>query len=169
MATEHLLARGYRKIGLISGPSGWWAANERRRGWQEALTAAGLSIDETQIVEGDWSASSGERGLYELVKNCPDVEAVFACNDQMALGLMRAARSLGRRIPDDLAVVGFDDIYLSKHFPPGITTVSQNYEQLGKTAVNVLVDLISGKEAEKETVIPTFLELRNSCKLLSEK
>ena len=151
LATEHLLARGYRKIGLISGPSGWWATNERRRGWQEALTTAGVPIDETQIVEGDWSASSGERGLHELLKNCPDVEAVFACNDQMALGLMRAVRSLGKRIPEDLAVVGFDDIPESAFYFPPLTTIRQDLYELGQIAVQMFVE-ISEAEQRNESI-----------------
>jgi DNA-binding LacI/PurR family transcriptional regulator len=160
MATEHLLARGYRKIGLISGPSGWWAANERRRGWQEALTAAGLTIDETQIVEGDWSASSGERGLYELLKNFPDIEAVFACNDQMALGLMRAARSLGRQIPGDLAVVGFDDIPESAFYYPPLTTIRQDLYELGRIAVQMFVEIREAEQRDESISSPRTVWLQ---------
>jgi len=89
LATEHLLERGYRKIGIITGPLTWWAASERRRGWQEALTAANIPFSDSQVVEGHWSAESGERGLYELLEKFPDVQAVFACNDQIALALMQ--------------------------------------------------------------------------------
>jgi DNA-binding LacI/PurR family transcriptional regulator len=123
MATKHLLERGYRKIGLIAGPLTWWTARERRRGWQEALAAEGIPFNDSQVAEGDWSAESGERGLYELSEKFPDVQAVFACNDQMALGLMRAARKLGKRIPEDLAVLGFDDIPESAFFFPPLTTI----------------------------------------------
>ncbi len=100
MATKHLLERGYRKIGLIAGPLTWWTAREHCRGWQDALTAEGIPFNDSQIIEGNWSAESGEGGLYELSEKFPDVQAVFACNDQMALGLMRAARKLGKRIPE---------------------------------------------------------------------
>ncbi len=146
MATEHLLARGYRKIGLIAGPLGWWAANERRRGWQDALTATGISFDDTPMVEGEWSASSGEHGLHELLKKCPDVDAVFASNDQMALGLMRAAQSLGKRVPEDLAVVGFDDIPESAFYSPPLTTIRQDLYELGHVAVQTFVRI---REAEQ--------------------
>jgi LacI family transcriptional regulator len=141
LATEHLLQRGYRKIGLIAGPLTWWAASERRRGWQDALTALGIGFSDSQIVEGDWSAESGERGLHELLEKFPDIEAVFACNDQMALGLMRAARSLGKRIPEDLAVVGFDDIPESAFFYPPLTTIRQGLYELGHLAVQTFVQL----------------------------
>lgn len=153
MATKHLLERGYRKIGLIAGPLTWWTARERRRGWQEALTAEGIPFNDSQVAEGDWSAESGERGLYELSEKFPDVQAVFACNDQMALGLMRAARKLGKRIPEDLAVLGFDDIPESAFFFPPLTTIRQNLYQLGHMAVQTFVRI---REAEQkgEPIIP---------------
>jgi len=146
MATQHLLEKGYRKIGLITGPLSWWAASERRRGWQEALAAAGISFGDAQVVEGNWSAESGERGLHELLEKFPDVQAVFACNDQMALGLMQAARSLGKRIPDDLAVVGFDDIPESAFYYPPLTTIRQGLYELGHMAVQTFVRI---RDAEK--------------------
>jgi len=145
MAAEHLLERGYRKIGLIAGPLTWWSASERRRGWQDALAAAGVPFSDSQVVEGNWSAESGERGLYELLEKYPDVQAVFACNDQMALGVMRAAQKLGKRIPEDLAVVGFDDIPESAFYYPPLTTIRQDLYQLGHVAVQTFVRL---KEAE---------------------
>lgn len=153
MATKHLLERGYRKIGLIAGPLTWWTARERRRGWQEALTAEGIPFNDSQVAEGDWSAESGERGLYELSEKFPDVQAVFACNDQMALGLMRAARKLGKRIPEDLAVLGFDDIPESAFFFPPLTTIRQDLYQLGHMAVQTFVRI---REAEQkgEPIIP---------------
>jgi LacI family transcriptional regulator len=153
MATKHLLERGYRKIGLIAGPLTWWTARERRRGWQEALAAEGIPFNDSQVAEGDWSAESGERGLYELSEKFPDVQAVFACNDQMALGLMRAARKLGKRIPEDLAVLGFDDIPESAFFFPPLTTIRQDLYQLGHMAVQTFVRI---REAEQkgEPIIP---------------
>lgn len=153
MATAHLLERGYRKIGMITGPLTWWAASERRRGWQEALTAAKIPFSDAQIVEGNWSAESGEQGLHELLAKSPDIQAVFACNDQMALGLMRAARSLGKRIPEDLAVVGFDDIPESAFYYPPLTTIRQGLYELGQVAVQTFMKL---REAEQrgETSIP---------------
>jgi len=146
MATNHLLERGYRKIGLISGPLTWWAASERRRGWEECLSHAGIPFSNSQVVEGNWSAESGERGLYELLEKSPDVQAVFACNDQMALGLMRAARTLGKRIPEDLAVVGFDDIPESAFYYPPLTTIRQGLYELGQAAVQIFVRI---REAEQ--------------------
>lgn len=146
MATQHLLERGYRKIGLITGPLTWWAASERRRGWEDALTAAGIPFSDAQVVEGNWSAESGERGLRDLIAKSPDIQAVFASNDQMALGLMRAARSLGKRIPEDLAVVGFDDIPESSFYYPPLTTIRQALYELGHVAVQTFMKL---REAQR--------------------
>ena len=155
MATQHLIERGYQKIGLITGPLDWWAASERRRGWQDALAAARLPCDDSQVVEGNWSAESGERGLHELLSKSPDVQAVFACNDQMALGLMRAARRLGKRIPDDLAVVGFDDIPESAFFYPPLTTIRQGLYELGHVAVQTFMKL---REAHRTDEPPATAE-----------
>ena len=141
LATQHLLEKGYRKIGLIAGPLTWWAASERRRGWQDALMEAEIPFGEDWIVEGNWSAESGERGLHALLQKFPDLQAVFACNDQMALGLMRAARSLGKRIPEDLAVVGFDDIPESAFYQPPLTTIRQGLYELGQVAVQTFMKL----------------------------
>src|SRR5215217_3721484 len=152
IATQHLLERGYRKIGHIAGPLTWWAARERRRGWQDALTAAGISFTEEWLVEGNWSAESGERSLYELLARFPDLQAVFACNDQMALGLMRAARSLGKRIPDDLAVVGFDDIPESAFYHPPLTTVRQGLYELGHVAVQTFMKLRQAEHLEEANI-----------------
>lgn len=148
IATEHLLKKGYQKIGHIAGPLTWWAASERRRGWQDALTAAGISYGEDWLVEGNWSAESGERGLQELLTKFPDVQAVFACNDQMALGLMRAARRLGKRIPEDLAVVGFDDIPECAFYYPPLTTVRQGLYELGHVAVQTFMELRQAEQRD---------------------
>jgi LacI family transcriptional regulator len=156
IATEHLLQRGYRKIGLITGPLTWWAASERRGGWQDALIAAGIPFSDSQVVEGNWSAESGEQGLHQLLAKAPDIRAVFACNDQMALGLMRAARSLGKRIPEDLAVVGFDDIPESAFYYPPLTTIRQGLYELGQVAVLTFVQLREAEQrGESSTVAKT--------------
>jgi LacI family transcriptional regulator len=160
IATQHLLERGYRKIGLIAGPLTWWAASERRRGWQEALTAAEVPFNDSQIVAGNWSAESGERGLHELLEKCPDVQAVFACNDQMALGLMRAAQRLGKRIPEDLAVVGFDDTPESAFYSPSLTTVRQDLNQLGHVAVQTFLQIREAEQRGKLNTPPEIILLQ---------
>jgi LacI family transcriptional regulator len=134
LATEHLLAGGARQIGLITGPRTWWEAREREAGWRESITSA--SGDRAgPIFEGDWTAASGEAGLHQLLAASPTMDAVFASNDQMALGALHAAHSLGRQVPGDLSVVGVDDIPEGSHFWPPLTTVHQPLGDAGVQAV----------------------------------
>lgn len=163
LATQHLIERGRAKIGLITGPEDWWEVQERRLGWQEALSIAGLPCDDSFVFGGDWYASSGEAGLRALLERHKDLDAVFASNDQMALGVLRAAHLAGRRVPADLAVAGFDNIPESAYFWPPLTTVNQNLKAVGGEAVNVLNDLIdvrlSGGASSKLTTNPPRPEL----------
>jgi LacI family transcriptional regulator len=157
-ATEHLLAQGYRKIGIITGPLTWWEARQRLEGWEEALRTAGVEeLDRLKAV-GDWSPASGEAGLYRLIAQSPDLQAVFSCNDNMALGAMQAARSLGRRIPDDLALVGFDDVPEAAYFYPPLTTIKQGLSEMGKLAVRQLDYML--KEPREPRAEPVVLRVR---------
>ena len=139
LATEHLLAGGARKVGIITGPLNWWESQQRRHGWREILEAHGMTAGDELVVEGDWGATSGEQGLYRLLEQQPDIDAIFASNDQMALGVLHGAHSLGRRVPDDLAVVGVDNIAEGSHFWPALTTVHQPLREAGALAVQEIV------------------------------
>jgi LacI family transcriptional regulator len=152
LATNHLFEQGRRKIGLITGPLDWWSAQERRAGWCDVLREAGLTAEESLVVEGTWSASSGERGFRRLLEQCPGVDAVFACNDQMALGVLKAARELGRRVPEDLAVVGFDDVPEAPFFCPSLTTVRQDLNGLGRSAVRELGRIIDARQQDQPEI-----------------
>jgi LacI family transcriptional regulator len=145
-ATEHLLSQGYRKIGLISGPQNWQSAQERKQGWKDALAAAGCSFGERQIAEGAWTSGSGESGFEQLVESFPDMQAVFVSNDQMAFGVYQAAWRMGKRIPEDLAVVGFDDIPESAYFCPPLTTVCQDLYEMGALAVQAFVNILEAEQ-----------------------
>ncbi len=148
-ATEHLLAGGRKHIGCISGPSHWWEAQERTRGWRDALSEAGLDpLDHLHQI-GDWTAASGMASFYRLAEERVDLDAVFVSNDQMALGVLKAAHQLGWRVPEDLAVVGFDDIPEAEFFLPSLTTVRHNLKGVGVQAVTLLEQILSGGEASK--------------------
>jgi LacI family transcriptional regulator len=158
MATEHLLAQGYQNIGHITGPLDWWEARQRKLGWQEALKGVGKAVKESLVVEGNWSAESGTQGVLRLLKQRPDVDAVFLGNDQMALGGLQAARQMGRRVPDDLAMIGFDDIPESAYFHPPLSTVRQQIFDLGCHAVRELNRLIeTGRQTDAEVQPKTVL------------
>jgi LacI family transcriptional regulator len=135
LATGHLLAGGVKRIAIVTGPLDWWEAQERLSGWRETLDAHGVPEEDRLVVEGDWSAASGERALDELIERMPDVDAVFASNDQMAVGVLHGAHRIGRRIPEDISVVGVDDIPESSHFWPSLTTVHQPLDEAGALAV----------------------------------
>jgi LacI family transcriptional regulator len=135
IATEHLLAGGAARIGVITGPLTWWEAQQRELGWRETLEAHGLVAEESLVVEGDWAANSGEDGLTTLLEREPGIDAIFASNDQMALGVLHACHRLGLRVPDDLSVVGVDNIAEASHFWPSLTTVHQPLRDAGALAV----------------------------------
>lgn len=138
LATEHLIERGFKHIGLITGPMSLWSAQQRKLGWQDALASARLPHGARQVIEGDWSAASGEAGLLQLVKRFPKLDAVFASNDQMALGALKAADKLSLNVPRHLGVVGFDDSPESAFFKPALTTVHHELLELGRLAVREL-------------------------------
>jgi LacI family transcriptional regulator len=146
IATQHMIALGYRRIGIITGPSLWWEARQRSLGWEDALKKAGLRSEKRSMVEGDWTPQSGESGLRRLLEQSPDVEALFVGNDQMALGALRAARTLGRRTPEDLAIVGFDDIPESAYFEPALSTIRQDLVEMGRCAVQELCRVMEASE-----------------------
>jgi len=142
LATRNLIEHGCQKIGLITGPLNWWEARQRELGWREELLAHNDVVDESCIAHGDWNSPSGEHCMRMLLDWHSDLDGVFASNDQMALGAMKAARELNRRIPEDLSIVGFDDIPESAYFYPPLTTIRQDMSQVGGTAVNQLIHLL---------------------------
>jgi LacI family transcriptional regulator len=154
LATRHLIDGGARRIGVITGPLHWWEARERLRGWRETLEAAGLPADERLIAVGDWSPNSGELGLDRLVAQAPDIDAVFACNDQMALGVLHAAQRRGWRVPDDLLVIGVDNIPEGSHFWPPLSTVHQPLRDAGAVAVRRVDEMIRAQQSRRGEVVP---------------
>lgn len=149
LATEHLLAQGRRRIGILTGPGYAWEAQQRRLGWQDALSEAGIPVEARHETEGTWEVSSGETGLRRLLEQYPGLDAVFASNDQMALGVLTAARQLGIRVPDDLAVVGVDNIPEAAYFCPPLTSVRQHLFDLGRTGMRMLIGRIDSRQGDE--------------------
>jgi DNA-binding LacI/PurR family transcriptional regulator len=149
MATQHLLDCGRKKIGHISGPLNWWEANERKRGWREALSAAGFDPPEQHCAEGNWSPTSGEQAFIQLLGTFPDMDAVFVANDQMALSVLRETCRRGISVPEQLAVIGFDNIPESGYFYPSLTTISQDLQLLGGLAVQNIVEMIQYRQENR--------------------
>jgi DNA-binding LacI/PurR family transcriptional regulator len=142
-ATQYLLDLGHETVHHLAGPLTWLDAQERMDGWRQTLTAAGARVP--ALVSGDWSARSGYEMGHRLAA-IPDVTAILAANDQMALGLLRALGERGRNVPGDVSVVGFDDIPEAAFFPPPLTTVRQDFGELGTRAMHLLMDRISGAD-----------------------
>ncbi|MEE1788656.1 LacI family DNA-binding transcriptional regulator [Streptomyces sp. SP17BM10] len=140
-ATGHLLDLGHRTVHHLAGPANWLESQDREEGWRLTLKAAGAPVP---VVErGDWSARSGyQAGLR--IAGLADVTAVFCANDHMALGLLRALHEAGRSVPGDISVVGFDDIPEAAYFTPPLTTVRQDFGELGRRALELLVGELEG-------------------------
>ena len=157
MAIQHLLDCGRKKIGHISGPLSWWEADERKRGWRETLKASGCDVSEGHCAEGDWSSASGEQAFVQLLESYPDMDSVFVANDQMALSVLRESCRRGVRIPEQLAVIGFDNIPESAHFYPSLTTISQDNQLLGELAVQNIVEMIQARQGNKSVITQSRL------------
>ncbi|HQE91705.1 MAG TPA: LacI family DNA-binding transcriptional regulator [Anaerolineae bacterium] len=145
MATRHLIAQGCQNIGLISGPLDWWEARQRKLGWKDALESVGLPRQEGFVVEGNWSATSGEYGLMQLLSHHPEIDGVVVSNDRMAVGAFKTAQQLGRHIPEDLAIIGYDDVQDAEYFSPPLSTIRQDMIELGRLAVRKLGQVIEAQ------------------------
>lgn len=164
-AVEYFLSKGRRKIGLISGPLEWHEARQRKLGWEEVLKEAGLETSSRTWSEGNWSSSSGEAAFTELVAKYPEMDAVFVSNDQMSLGVLHYANAHGIQVPDDLAVIGFDDLTESAYYSPALTTIHHPLRDLGVLAVKTLLEQIEDnnpRQPIRKITLNTDLVVRQS-------
>jgi DNA-binding LacI/PurR family transcriptional regulator len=159
-ATEHLLASGHRTVWHVAGPADWLEARQRVAGWKATLEQAGREVPPP--LRGDWSAKSGfEAG--QILARMPEVTAVFVGNDSMAVGLLRAFSEAGRDVPGDVSVVGFDDVPEAAYFSPSLTTVRQDFGEVGRRSLALLLDQIeSGARPAQRQVVGTTLVVRDS-------
>jgi DNA-binding LacI/PurR family transcriptional regulator len=159
-AVEHLLGLGHRTVWHLAGPEESYAAQRRTDAWRTALTDAGRETP--PLVRGDWSADSGYRAGLRLAEQ-DDCTAVFVANDQMALGLLRALQERGRKVPGDVSVIGFDDIPESGSFLPPLTTVHQDFAEVGRLCVEGVLRQVRQSGTERgTTLVPTRLVVRQS-------
>lgn len=161
-AVAHLLRLGYRRVATITGPLNMIGGADRLDGYRAALKDRGLAADTDLIVEGDFTEDGGYAAMQQLLPRQP--EAVFAASDTMALGALRALRAAGRRVPEDIALVGFDDMPFATRADPPLTTVRQPIHRAGAVAAETLIGLIEEPEsAPRRIVLPTELVIRASC------
>jgi len=165
LATQHLLDLGHRAICAISGPLEWFGALARHRSWAATLHAAGIAPG--PFVAGDWTARSGYRAARQLLSQGARFTALVAANDQMALGAIRALRERGIRVPEDVSVVGFDDIPEAAYFEPPLTTVRQDFAALAEQSVEYLIDLIDhpGAPPQQRVLYPQLVERQSARRL----
>jgi DNA-binding LacI/PurR family transcriptional regulator len=162
-ATQHLINLGHRRIAMITGPMAEDCSQDRCLGFEQALHAAGFDPPPELIVEGDWLAPSGYEAYARLARLVPVPTAVFAQNDQMAGGVLRAARDLGLTIPDQLSVIGVDDIPLAAYFAPPLTTLRQDFAIIGQEATKSLIRTVEQPDApSRQLRLPAQLIVRRS-------
>lgn len=155
-ATAHLLEAGHRTVWHVSGPDDWFDSQGRIAGWRQALTEAGAEIP--PLMPADWSAASGYR-TGQILARMNDVTAVFAANDHLALGILRALHEHGRRVPEDISVVGFDDVPEAAYFIPPLTTIRQDFDAVATASLDLLVDQIRGghRPGRRRLLTPTLI------------
>lgn len=164
LATEHLLKLGHEFVGTITGPFRRWIVRSRLLGYEKALREAGAVISEDLVAEADWTPSGGAAALRILLEREPRITAVFVHNDEMAIGVLRELRRQGRRVPDDVAVVGCDDLPFAEHLSPSLSSVYVPFVEIGRLAVRVLLGRLSGKKSNSgSSLLPVSLRVRESC------
>jgi LacI family transcriptional regulator len=162
-ATEHLLALGHRRIGAITGPRAYLASSERLNGYEGALAAAGVLPDPALVLESTFDIEGGARAAARLLDAAEPPTAIFAFNDDSAIGAMRVARERAIRVPEDLSIVGFDDSEIAAIVTPALTTVRQPMAEMGRMAVSLLVRILDHQRLEALHIeLKTRLIVRNS-------
>jgi DNA-binding LacI/PurR family transcriptional regulator len=160
LATRYLLERGHSTVWHVSGPPDWYDAAGRVQGWEQTLRDAGAEVP--PVLPADWSAASGYR-VGRMLARIPEVTAVFAANDHLALGILRALAEHGRRVPEDLSLVGFDDVPEAGYFIPPLTTVRPDFHAVARHALELLLQQIeAGTPSKQQRMLPPALVVRNS-------
>ena len=163
IATRHLCDQGHQHLALITGPLQEDCSRDRMNGYLNVLQTQGLSTDTNLVVEGDWTATSGYQGVKALLARRVEFSAIFAQNDRMAVGAIRALRETGLRVPEDISVIGFDDMPLASYFDPGLTTIRQDTFNMGREAARLLIRAIETPEKQRRHLrMPVELVIRKS-------
>lgn len=162
-AVTHLLSRGRTAIATITGPLDMYVAQCRLRGYQDALALAGLTCVQSLVAESDFTQDSGRRAMAELLERHPEIDGVLAASDTTAAGALQALRAAGRRVPEDVAVIGFDDFPLAERTEPRLTTVRQPLEEMGRAMIRLLLeDMEKPSVAYRHVILRTELAVRES-------
>jgi DNA-binding LacI/PurR family transcriptional regulator len=163
-ATRYLHSLGHIRIGHVTGCGETQSSVDRQAGYRQALIDVGIVPAPAWIVEGNGRIEGGERAVQALLRVDPPLTAIFCYNDLTAIGVLKALKQAGHRVPDDMSLVGFDDIALASYVEPALTTVEQRKQQMGQTAMEMLLRLLSGDKSVTNVVLPGRLVERASCK-----
>lgn len=163
-AVEHLISLGHTKIALINGHDQAYVSKQRLKGYLDALMEAKLEVNEDWIVSGDFSEEKAELVTERLLREHPEITAVFCASDLMALGALKSAKASGISVPEGLSVIGYDNILLAAYSNPSLTTIAQNKFELGYQAANALIDMLEGKSGSNVITLKTDLIIRESTK-----
>ncbi|MEU5256496.1 LacI family DNA-binding transcriptional regulator [Streptomyces longwoodensis] len=161
-AVRHLLGRGRRRVATITGPLDMDVGRSRLAGWHAAHREAGVATEDLLVETGDFTEEGGAHAMRSLLERAPDLDAVFAASDLMAVGALTELRRWKRRVPEDVAVVGFEDSVLARHTDPPLTTVRQPVEELGRTMARILTDITRHGADRQQITLPTELVVRAS-------
>lgn len=166
-ATRHLLGYGHRKIAVITGDMNTSSSRNRLDGFRAAMSEAGLDVNEQRLVYGEYSASYGETAANTLLVRKDRPTAIFCFSDEIAMGCMYTLRQHGFLVPEDVSIIGFDDIPFAKYMAPSLTTVAQPQDEIGAACATILLDLIDGRKPEKlHSILPHELVVRESTRKL---
>ena len=165
-AVNYLIENGHQKIGIITGPMDVFTAQERLEGWKQGLTRNGIEPDETIIAYSDYTVQGGYNAIRQLLEEHKDLTAVFASNYEMTLGVIIAIKELGISLPEQLSLIGFDNIELSQVVTPTLTIVTQPMEEIGNQAATLILDRLSSNKpsSPKTVILPTDLRIGESVK-----
>jgi DNA-binding LacI/PurR family transcriptional regulator len=161
---QHVVEQGHRRVAIIGGPPALWTAQQRLAGYREALAGVGIDTDSVPVLHGDYRQRSGAQLAAKALAGPPGTRptALLCANDLMAIGALEHAKSVGLRVPEDLSIVGFDDLPFVRLLTPRLTTVRQPARDMGSRAVDLLFDLIAGNETEELEQFPVKLRIRDS-------
>lgn len=161
-AVKHLIHLGHEKIGMINGHEFAFVSRERLQGYQKALDKAGLAFHPEYIADGEFTEEKGKEAAFQLLRNHPEITALFCASDLMAIGAMSVAKELNRQVPVDLSIIGYDDILLASYVSPKLTTIAQNKFGLGYEAARLLIGLLQHETETHRLVMKTELMERES-------
>ncbi|BBI35786.1 LacI family DNA-binding transcriptional regulator [Cohnella abietis] len=166
MATRHLLESGHRNIALINGHSQAFVTEERYHGFRDALEEYDLLSNAELVYDGSFSEDGGAEAMYQILIRHPEVTAVFCASDLMALGAIRTLERMGRKVPEDISIIGFDDITISAYCSPKLTTIRQDKYELGYQSAQLLIDMLESRTENRKIILSSQLIIRESTRYL---